>query len=66
MRGDDQQQGGVFSYISIEQRVPKDHPLRPLRTMVDEVLQELSPRFNRIYAAVVAHRSLPRSCCAPF
>src|SRR5690242_12627641 len=50
MRGDDQQQGGVFSYISIEQRVPKDHPLRPLRTMVDEVLKELSPRFNRIYA----------------
>jgi transposase len=50
MRGDDQQQSGVFSYISIEQRVPKDHPLRPLRAMVDEVLKELSPRFNRIYA----------------
>src|SRR5262245_393984 len=51
MRGDDQGQGGVFSYISIEQRVPKDHPLRSLRALVDQVLQEMSPRFNRIYAS---------------
>jgi transposase len=50
MRGDDQEQDGVFSYISMEQRVPKDHPLRPLRTMVDQVLKEMSPRFNRLYS----------------
>ena len=50
MRGDDQQQSGVFSYISAEQRVPQDHPLRPLRKMVDEVLAELSPRFTKMYA----------------
>ena len=50
MRGDDQQQSGVFSYISAEQRVPQNHPLRPLRKMVDEVLAELSPRFTKMYA----------------
>ena len=50
MRGDDRQQTGVFSYISAEQRVPKEHPLRALREMVDEVLRELSPRFSRIYS----------------
>src|SRR5579864_4440071 len=50
MRGDDQQQSGVFSYISAEQRVPQSHPLRPLRKMVDEALAELSPRFAKLYA----------------
>jgi transposase len=50
MRGDDQQQSGVFSYISAEQRVPQNHPLRPLRKMVDEALAEMSPRFTRLYA----------------
>src|SRR6201987_4677675 len=52
MRGNDQQQGHVFSYISPEQRVRKDHPLRPIRTMVDQVLKELSPEFNKMYSKV--------------
>jgi len=52
MRGSDQQQGHVFSYISPEQRVRKDHPLRPIRTMVDKVLKELSPEFNKMYSKV--------------
>src|SRR5262249_14526334 len=52
MRGPDQQQGHVFSYISPEQRVRKDHPLRPIRTMVDKVLKELSPEFNKMYSKV--------------
>lgn len=50
MRGDDLKQGGVFSYISPEARVPKDHPLRSIRTMTDEVLKELSPQFEKIYS----------------
>src|SRR5579872_5474815 len=50
MRGKDEQQLDVFSYISPEQRVPQDHPLRPLRVMTDEALQQLQPRFNRLYA----------------
>jgi transposase len=50
MRGKDEQQLDVFSYISPEQRVPHDHPLRPLRVMTDEALRELQPRFNKLYA----------------
>ena len=38
MRGVDHQQSGMFSYISAEQRVPKDHPLRAIRVMVDAAL----------------------------
>jgi transposase len=52
MRGTDQQQTHVFSYISPEQRVRKDHPLRPIRTMVDEILKQLSPQFSKMYAKV--------------
>jgi transposase len=52
MRGTDQQQGHVFSYISPEQRVRKDHPLRPIRAMVDKVLKELSPEFAKMYSKV--------------
>jgi transposase len=50
MRGKDEQQLDVFSYINPEQRVPQDHPLRPLRVMTDEALRQLRPRFNSLYA----------------
>jgi hypothetical protein len=52
MRGTDQQQSHVFSYISPEQRVRKDHPLRPIRTMADEILKQLSPQFDKMCAKV--------------
>jgi len=52
MRGSDQQQNHVFSYISPEQRVRQDHPLRPIRAMVDEILKQLSPQFSKMYAKV--------------
>jgi transposase len=52
MRGDDDQQEGMFSYISPEKRVPEDHPLRPIRKMVDEILKEMSPRFAKLYSDV--------------
>jgi transposase len=42
----------MFSYLSPEQRVPSDHPLRPIRVMVDQALKGLSPSFSRIYSAV--------------
>lgn len=51
MRGTDHQQSTMFSYISAEQRVPKDHPLRAVRAMVDAALSELGPRFDALYAA---------------
>src|SRR5258708_24919927 len=50
MRGDDEQQAAMFSYISPEQRVPADHPLRPIRQMTDEIFKQLSPRFDVLYA----------------
>jgi transposase len=50
MRGSDHQQGEVFSYVSPESRVRSDHPLRAIRTMVDEILRALSPEFDRMYA----------------
>jgi|HubBroStandDraft_2_1064218.scaffolds.fasta_scaffold167276_1 transposase len=41
----------MFSYLSPEDRVPAEHPLRPIRLMADEALKALSPVFNRMYAA---------------
>lgn len=52
MRGDDQQPDSIFSYVSAEQRVPKDHPLRAIRQLVDDILRELSRDFDRLYAKV--------------
>ncbi len=52
MRGDDHQQAAMWSYISPEQRVPADHPLRPIRAMVDTILAELSPEFATLYSPV--------------
>ena len=52
MRGEDAKQEAMFSYVSPERRVPADHPLRPVREMVDTILQEMSPRFARLYADV--------------
>src|SRR5579863_10785076 len=50
MRGVDHQQSQMFSYLSPETRVRKDHPLREIRAMVDEVLTQLSRRFDAMYA----------------
>lgn len=49
MRGDDRTPDAMFSYIAPEQRVPQDHPLRPIRAMVDTVLRDLGPEFARLY-----------------
>jgi transposase len=51
MRGEDQQQDGVFSYVSLEQRVPTGRPLQVIRRMVDEAPGELSWRLDELYAA---------------
>jgi len=50
MRGRFQDQGGLFSYVSPEQRVPVSHPLRQVRTLVRDVLRELSRSFAALYA----------------
>lgn len=52
MRGNENPQDFMFSYLSPNQRVPKEHPLRPIREMVDSVLEELSPAFDDLYSQV--------------
>jgi transposase len=52
MRGEDRRQGTMFSYVSLEQRVPANHPLRQLQPMVNQALSELSPRFEELYSRV--------------
>jgi len=51
MRGEDLQQLDVFSYVSAEERIPSDHPLRAIRRMVDEALKGMSGHFDTLYAA---------------
>jgi transposase len=51
MRGAFRDQGGLFSYISPEARVPASHPLRKVRMLVREVLKELSRSFAKLYAS---------------
>src|SRR5437870_5153348 len=52
MRGTDFQQSAMFSYLSPEQRVPADHPLRAIRQITDKVLRRLSRLFSRMYSQV--------------
>ena len=50
MRGDERVPDGMFSYVSLEQRVPQDHPLRAVRQLTDTVLRSLSAEFDALYA----------------
>ena len=50
MRGDDRQPEAMFSYVSMETRIPADHPLRAMRVLVDAALRGMSPRFRLLYA----------------
>lgn len=49
MRGADEQPGSMFSYVTLEERVPPDHPLRAIRRITDRALDRLSPRFGTLY-----------------
>ena len=50
MRGDDPKHEHMFSYVTPEQRVRPDHPLRPIRRMTDAALARLSPRLDQLYS----------------
>ena len=52
MRGEDRGPETMFSYVSAEQRVPKEHPLRAIRALVDDVLRDMSREFDGLYARV--------------
>jgi transposase len=58
MRSKDVQKTAMWSYVSPEERVPADHPLRPMREMVNEILRTMSPDFNGIYS-IFGRPSIP-------
>jgi transposase len=58
MRGSDTNQSAMFSYLSPDDRVPADHPLRETRKMCDEALGSLSRRFSKMYSSL-GRRSVP-------
>ncbi|MDT7953979.1 MAG: IS5 family transposase [Acetobacteraceae bacterium] len=58
MRGSDARSGALFSYVDLEQRVRKDHPLRVIRTIADASLEALSADFSELYAARMGRPSI--------
>jgi transposase len=50
MRGDERGSEGLFSYLRLEERIAADHPLRAIRTLVNEALASLSGRFDELYS----------------
>lgn len=52
MRGSDHPQTALFSFLSVEDRIPADHPLRTIQTLVNPILAELSPRFQAMYSTM--------------
>ena len=52
MRGRREEQEVVLAHVVMEGRVPKDHPLRTVKSVADEVLQRLSPEFDKMYSRV--------------
>ena len=51
MRGGDEKQSAMFSYVTLEQRIPRDHPLRSIRWMTDRALERMSVQFDELYSA---------------
>ena len=59
MRGSDQRSESLFSYVDLEARVRADHPLRPIRAIVNSALSRLSAEFDALYAAGAGRPSIP-------
>ena len=50
MRGTDHKQSPLFSYVNLEDRIPRDHPLRRVKVLADLVLRSMSTHFDALYA----------------
>ena len=64
MRGADVRSGALFSYVDLEARVAKGHPLRAIRAIVNATLAELSPVFAKLYAPLGRPSIPPNNCSA--
>ncbi len=51
MRGDDQNQGSMYSYVTMERRIGVHHPARRLRAIVDRALERMDAAFDAMYAS---------------
>jgi transposase len=51
MRGDDQKQSAMFSYLTLAQRIPADHPARQIRVLVDRALVRMDAEFEKLYSS---------------
>jgi transposase len=51
MRGEDEKQSAMFSYVSLERRIPADHPLRIIRGMTDRALERMSGKLDELYSS---------------
>ena len=58
MRGNEEEKGAMFSYISLEVRIPEDHPLRQIKRMVGVILKDMWRDFSRMYFKL-GRRSIP-------
>jgi len=58
MRGEEKKQTAMFSYVTLEQRIPDDHPIRAMRGIVDRALERMDAEFDRLYA-VTGRPSIP-------
>jgi len=51
MRGESNPQSSLFSYVSLESRIPENHPIRKVRKIVDQALEEMEPEFEGMYSS---------------
>jgi hypothetical protein len=65
MRGADEQTGALFSYLSPEALVPRQHPLRSIRRLVNEALERPSGKFDTLLPTAAGPRLYTRSCYVP-
>ena len=64
MRGSDERTGSLFSYVDLEARVRRDHPLRPIREIANAALKALSGDFAALYPPRLGRSSIPPERCA--
>ena len=65
MRGRDEHNETLFSFVQLENRVPRDHPLRTIRRITNAALASMSEQFEAMYAETGRPSFRPSGCCVP-